>query len=132
MARAGRSVLQAFDIGDGTPKVLGRLLFDIENGKEADAVFKADHGSGSHALHIYELQKRAVLASEFMKIPEVGWSQCDADKWVWNQIKPLPKEMKVKCPVHGVIDNWRRSQRRQRKTPSLQSLWVEVEFDQEN
>ena len=66
-----------------------------------------------------------------MKIPEVGWSQCDADKWVWNQIKPLPKEMKVKCPGDGVIDNWRRSQRRQRKTPSLQSLWVEVEFDQE-
>ena len=33
LARAGRSVLQAFDIGDGTPKVLGRLFVDIENGE---------------------------------------------------------------------------------------------------
>ena len=120
-------LLQAHGVHSEMPTVLGRMFFDICNGK-VDAIFRSSRSGPSHTLDLYEFQKRAVLSSMLVKASR-ACTKKEADQWVWERIKPLPVGLRVKKEGPGVIENWRRSLRRLRQQDNLQSHWAESKLE---
>jgi hypothetical protein len=136
-------LLKSVDVHSEIPQVLGRMIFDIDNGK-VDPVWEANRGGSGFCLQIYELKKRAVCASELIRNANRQFLLTDAenedkllrrdrchriqaDQLVWEHIQPLSAEkFQFKKEGAHVIDSWRRRLRALAQGNSIQGWLIAI------
>ena len=118
--------------GVGTmPRSIARRLYDVSIGK-VDRIFRAPQGTSSHSLELFELQRRALLASKAIRRERDDYTERDADDWVWARIKTVVPALFPRSRIQArVIDDWRRNLRRRaaHQPESLQNQWGRVTLE---